>query len=1129
MVALAALCALSVSAAVAGDGVAALDKLSGSLRQVATGAAAPDVVGLNRTPDGGVVVEVRFTGTAEAAETDLSAFGARRHVWRGATVEAVVAPEDLAAVAGLPQVLSVVPPARLIPCQAGIGFGATVSEGVQLTNANSMQAAGYTGENCTIAIIDTGFAGYDEAELPTSAVVVSTRADGSTTASQHGTAMAETVADMAPDASLTLVAADTALSVQLAIDYVMSNRFDIVVMGLVLVEGPFDGTHGVSKSVASAVASGILWVQAAGNFAQRHWTGTYRDSDNDNICEFAPNVESIDVTLAAGATFEAYLSWFESAGPTTAQDYDLVLRDGTGAIVAQSAFGQTGATAPREHLTAVAPYEGSYRLQIQRISTDLSRPDTFQLYLPAMDISPATLQIAESSLPIPAEVPGALTIGATRGSNVDPTSFGLAAVGIDVIEPFSSLGPSLSGTMKPDLVGPDGCRTSLAAVGDTPIRAGGDPIAPSAFGTSFAAAHVAGAAALLLSEDNSRTAAGLRNALIQLAVDVPPTTGTAVPEPLPNNTYGNGRVSLRTGIDVTKPIVSITYPRNGDTISTTEPEITAIITDQGAGIDESTIVLTIDGEQLENPRYDANSGVLTYKIGGPNATGAGALALSRGSHLITLAVRDMSGNESDTVSSTFRVSPPAIAAGLHLLSLPFSDLASLNPSVVFGLPMEQVQVVRWVPSDATPVTKYHGWGWPTPQSQDEYASFEPLDCRERPYVVTAPPAGLGYFVNLAAPTYLNVAGSSLSSQISYEINLTYGQSAPRGWNMIGCPFPDAVTWGGVQFITNGVRQDLADAIESGVTEGLLFSLERSGSNTYYEFPNSPLSGTVQPWKGYWVHVLKDTTLVMYNSVITSEAPSATPTKAQPTETEWSLRFGASVSGGCDPANYIAVSPAASDGYDAGLDVPEPPALAGPVRVTMVRSAWGERSGDYAKDVRGSVGAGQEWDVKVECTQPDADVTVTWPDLNSEVPAGVALLLRDEDAGREVFMRTVGSYTYKSAGAGSERHLKIVAVPADQRAIVLEVHPTAVADGSVQLAYTVNVAASVTAEVHNIAGRTVARLGTQGATPGAAQTFRWNCRGLYGAPVPNGRYILRLTATTENGQAAQSVAAFNVRR
>ncbi len=214
MVALAALCALSVSAAVTGDGVTALDKLSGSLRQIAAGATTPDAVGLKLTPDGGVVVEVRFTGTREAAEADLSAIGARRHLWRGATVEAVVPPANLEALASLPQVLSVVPPARLIPCQAGVGFGATVSEGVQLTNANSMQAAGYTGTNCSIAIIDTGFAGYDSAEVPASAVLVSTRADGSTTTGQHGTAMAETVADMAPDANLTLIAADTALSVQ---------------------------------------------------------------------------------------------------------------------------------------------------------------------------------------------------------------------------------------------------------------------------------------------------------------------------------------------------------------------------------------------------------------------------------------------------------------------------------------------------------------------------------------------------------------------------------------------------------------------------------------------------------------------------------------------------------------------------------------------------------------------------------------------------------------------------------------------------------------------------------------------------------------------------------------------------
>jgi len=155
--------------------------------------------------------------------------------------------------------------------------------------------------------------------------------------------------------------------------------------------------------------------------------------------------------------------------------------------------------------------------------------------------------------------------------------------------------------------------------------------------------------------------------------------------------------------------------------------------------------------------------------------------------------------------------------------------------------------------------------------------------------------------------------------------------------------------------------------------------------------------------------------------------------------------------------------------------------------------------------------------------------LTWPELNAQVPAGVALILRDEDAGRDVFMRTVGSYTYKSGNVGGVRHFTLTAVPADSRAIVLEVHPAAMADGAVQLAYTVNVAADVAAEIHNIGGRTIARLGSRAVTPGAAQTLTWNCRNLSGSRVPNGRYLLRLTATTENGQAAQSVAPFNVRR
>lgn len=49
------------------------------------------------------------------------------------------------------------------------------------------------------------------------------------------------------------------------------------------------------------------------------------------------------------------------------------------------------------------------------------------------------------------------------------------------------------------------------------------------------------------------------------------------------------------GTDIEKPVAVITYPRSGDTISTTEPIVTAYLSDVGGGIDASTISMAIDG------------------------------------------------------------------------------------------------------------------------------------------------------------------------------------------------------------------------------------------------------------------------------------------------------------------------------------------------------------------------------------------------------------------------------------------------------------------------------------------------------------------------------------------------------
>jgi hypothetical protein len=78
------------------------------------------------------------------------------------------------------------------------------------------------------------------------------------------------------------------------------------------------------------------------------------------------------------------------------------------------------------------------------------------------------------------------------------------------LEPFSSRGPTADGRIKPDLVGPDGVSNAVYA--------------PQGFyGTSAAAPHIAGAAALVWGAYPQATAQEIRDFLINHAVDLDPS------------------------------------------------------------------------------------------------------------------------------------------------------------------------------------------------------------------------------------------------------------------------------------------------------------------------------------------------------------------------------------------------------------------------------------------------------------------------------------------------------------------------------------------------------------------------------------------------------------------------------
>ena len=159
-------------------------------------------------------------------------------------------------------------------------------EEVAATLAQAWHDKGFTGKGVKVAIIDGGFTGLAErqaeGELPANVSTHDFCRGGFSTVTEHGTAVAEIVHEMAPEAQLYLMCIDTEVDLAAAVEFAKSQGIQIVnhSMGWY---GPSrgDGSGYIGDLVAGAKASGILWVNSAGNDAETHWSGTYTPNGDD--------------------------------------------------------------------------------------------------------------------------------------------------------------------------------------------------------------------------------------------------------------------------------------------------------------------------------------------------------------------------------------------------------------------------------------------------------------------------------------------------------------------------------------------------------------------------------------------------------------------------------------------------------------------------------------------------------------------------------------------------------------------------------------------------------------------------------------------------------------------------------
>jgi len=374
-----------------------------------------------------------------------------------------------------------------------------------------------------IAVLDAGFAGYSALlgdDLPVDVVIRSFRADGDPEAgAAHGTACAEIIHDLAPDARIFLINFETDVEQHAAVDYLIGEDIDIVSSSLTWAgAGAGDGTGPICEDVKKCALGGILWVNAAGDDAQSHWRGGFADADGDSFEDFASGDEILQWPVPAGVETRATLSWDDwgtwdgSSYEAPTQDFDMLLWRWTGSAWEFLEFcddwqtgeeGQMPVERSSTWKTEVATYYG-----ISILRWDAS-PGRILDLLVCGNSSAVEFAVPGGSIGIPADAAEAVAVGATDAET-------------DVLEDESSQGPSSDGRIKPDLTAFSG--VSTAVLGSRAFS-----------GTSAAAPHVAGAFGLMMAK-TPFTPAQLRKLLEDRAWDL----GVAGPD----NSFGHGRLNL---------------------------------------------------------------------------------------------------------------------------------------------------------------------------------------------------------------------------------------------------------------------------------------------------------------------------------------------------------------------------------------------------------------------------------------------------------------------------------------------------------------------------------------------------------------------------------------------------------
>lgn len=310
----------------------------------------------------------------------------------------------------------------------------------------------------------------------------------------------------------------------------------------------------------------------------------------------------------------------------------------------------------------------------------------------------------------PAVADSAIAVGAwtQRKTWTDYTggSWQFSTYTVGTLAPFSSLGPRIDGTLKPDIVTPGATTISardsvpgLAATTSSIIDNDGlnlNGSGPANYyimsGTSMACPMAAGAAALLLENNPALTPAQIKSAF----------TSTAANSGSPNNNVGYGLINVLAAINSTPP-------PSPPVLANMEPSVLGYTASQAATVITSSLTVTdSDSASLTGATVAIASGFINGQdvlAMSPNPQGAISASYNPSSGVLTLTgPASVSAYQGALRSITYFNSNPSPTLGARTVSFNATDGTSSSAAVTRTVNVSIANLVPVVTLPAAPVT-----------------------------------------------------------------------------------------------------------------------------------------------------------------------------------------------------------------------------------------------------------------------------------------------------------------------------------------------------------------------------------------------------------------------------------------